>query len=99
MVYLIFEKRPGHELPSELVGFEPKEFSWEEKIQRELNGQTFASVPPQKKITLQPHQLGAVKEIFLVCHQTLRERENDLLAFGHGWAKSAGARLPASDPG
>ncbi len=60
-----FEKRPGHKLPSELVGFEPKEFSWEEKIQRELNGQTFASVPPQKKITLQRHQLEAVTEIFL----------------------------------
>ena len=51
-----FEKRPGHELPIELVGFEPKEFSWEEKIQRKLNGQSFASVPPQKKITLKPHQ-------------------------------------------
>ena len=31
-----FEKRPGHELPIELVGFEPKEFGWEEKIQRKL---------------------------------------------------------------
>ena len=60
-----FEKRPGHELPIELVGFEPKEFSWEEKIQRELNGQSFASIPPQKKITLKPHQLEAVTEIFL----------------------------------
>src|SRR5580693_4317500 len=37
----IFDKRPGHQLPSELVGFEPKQFSWEEKIQRELDGQTF----------------------------------------------------------
>ena len=63
-VYL-FEKRPGDELPLELVGFEPKEFSWEEKIQRKLNGQSFASVPPQKKITLKPHQLEAVTEIFL----------------------------------
>jgi SNF2 family DNA or RNA helicase len=60
-----FEKRPEHELPIELVGFEPKEFSWEEKIQRKLNGQSFASVPPQKKITLKPHQLEAVTEIFL----------------------------------
>lgn len=60
-----FEKRPGDELPIELVGFEPKEFSWEEKIQRKLNGQSFASVPPQKKITLKPHQLEAVTEIFL----------------------------------
>ncbi len=33
-----FEKRPGQDLPIELDGFEPKEFSWEEKIQRELNG-------------------------------------------------------------
>jgi hypothetical protein len=60
-----FDKRPGQELPVELVGFEPKEFSWEEKIQRELSGQSFASVPPQKKITLKPHQLEAVAEIFL----------------------------------
>jgi SNF2-related domain/Domain of unknown function (DUF5710) len=60
-----FEKRPGFELPIELVGFEPKEFSWEEKIQRELNGQSFVNVPPQQKITLKPHQIGAVTEIFL----------------------------------
>jgi hypothetical protein len=63
-VYFV-DKGPGQELPSELVGFEPKEFSWEEKIQREVNGQSFASVPPQKKITLRPHQLEAVAEIFL----------------------------------
>lgn len=60
-----FDKRPGHELPIELVGFEPKEFSWEEKIQRELNGHSFERVPPQKRITLKPHQLEAVTEIFL----------------------------------
>ena len=59
-----FDKRPGDELPVELVGFEPKEFSWEEKIQRELNGQPFAGVEPQKKITLRPHQLEAVREMF-----------------------------------
>src|ERR1700722_4883747 len=60
-----FDRIPGQELPVELVGFEPKEFSWEEKIRRELNGLSFTSVPPQKKITLQPHQLDAVREIFL----------------------------------
>jgi hypothetical protein len=60
-----FDKRLGHELPIELAGFEPKEFSWEEKIQRELNGQSFGRVPPQKRITLKPHQLEAVTEIFL----------------------------------
>jgi Domain of unknown function (DUF5710)/SNF2-related domain len=59
-----FDKKQGQELPIELVGFEPKEFSWEEKIQRELNGQSFTSVPPQKEITLKPHQLEAVTEIF-----------------------------------
>jgi SNF2 family DNA or RNA helicase len=60
-----FDRIPGQELPVELVGFEPKEFSWEEKIRRELNGLSFTSVAPQKKITLQPHQLDAVREIFL----------------------------------
>src|SRR5271165_389425 len=60
-----FGKRPGCELPVELIGFEPKEFSWEEKIQRKLTGQSFASGPPQKKITLRPHQLDAVTEILL----------------------------------
>jgi SNF2-related domain/Domain of unknown function (DUF5710) len=60
-----FDKRLGRELPIELVGFEPKEFSWEEKIQRELNGQSFERVSPQKRITLKPHQLEAVTEIFL----------------------------------
>src|SRR6516164_7998051 len=29
-----FEKRPGQALSLELEGFEPKQFSWEEKIQR-----------------------------------------------------------------
>lgn len=59
----LFEKRSGQALPLELDGFEPKQFSWEEKIQRELNGGTFANVPAQKMITLKPHQLTAVKEI------------------------------------
>jgi hypothetical protein len=59
-----FEKRPGHVLPLELEGFEPKQFSWEEKIQRELNGGAFPNVPAQKLITLRPHQLAAVEEIF-----------------------------------
>jgi hypothetical protein len=43
-----FEKRPGQALPLELEGFEPKQFSWEEKIQRELNGGAFSAVPAQK---------------------------------------------------
>ena len=60
----LFEKPSGQALPLELDGFEPKQFSWEEKIQRELNGGTFANVPAQKIITLKPHQLVAVKEIF-----------------------------------
>jgi len=60
----LFEKRAGQALPLELDGFEPKQFSWEEKIQRELNGGTFANAPAQKMITLKPHQLAAVKEIF-----------------------------------
>jgi Domain of unknown function (DUF5710)/SNF2-related domain len=59
-----FERRSGQELPLELEGFEPKQFSWEEKIQRELNGRAFPSVPAQKSITLKPHQLAAVEEIF-----------------------------------
>jgi hypothetical protein len=59
-----FEKRSGQELPLELEGFEPKQFSWEEKIQRELNGRAFPNVPAQKSITLKPHQLAAVEEIF-----------------------------------
>ncbi len=59
-----FEKRPGQALPLELHGFEPKQFSWEEKIQRELDGETFTSVPAQKTITLKPHQIAAVDEIF-----------------------------------
>ena len=59
-----FEKRPGQELPLELHGFEPKQFSWEEKIQRELDGEAFTSVPAQKTITLKPHQNAAVEEIF-----------------------------------
>ena len=54
----LFEKRPGQALPLELEGFEPKQFSWEEKIQRELNGGAFAIVPAQKSITLRPHQLA-----------------------------------------
>ena len=37
----LFEKRSGQALPLELEGFEPKQFSWEEKIQRELNGGAF----------------------------------------------------------
>jgi SNF2 family DNA or RNA helicase len=60
-----FDKRPGEDLPVELLGFEPKEFSWEERIQRELSGQPFRNISPQKRITLKPHQLEAVKEIFL----------------------------------
>jgi hypothetical protein len=60
-----FEKGPGDDLPVELDGFEPKIFSWEEKIQRELSGQPFGSFSPQKQITLKPHQLEAVTEIFL----------------------------------
>ena len=59
-----FEKRPGQALPFELEGFEPKQFSWEEKIQRELNGGAFSAVPAQKSITLRPHQLAAVEAIF-----------------------------------
>src|SRR6476646_5101893 len=58
-----FERKAGETLPVELVGFEPKAFSWEEKIQREVSGQLFAIVPPQKRITLKPHQLEAVTEI------------------------------------
>src|SRR6476646_393651 len=60
-----FDKRPGQKLPIELVGFEPREFSWEEKIQRELNGQSLASFPPEKKITLKRHQLEAVGQMLL----------------------------------
>src|ERR1700730_5829865 len=48
----LFEKPSGQALPLELDGFEPKQFSWEEKIQRELNGGTFANAPAQKMITL-----------------------------------------------
>src|SRR6516225_8715684 len=59
-----FEKRPGQALPLELEGFEPKQFSWEEKIQRELNGGVFPTVPAQKSITLRPHQVAAVEAIF-----------------------------------
>ena len=59
-----FEKRPGQALPLELEGFEPKQFSWEEKIQRELNGAGFSTVPAQKSITLRPHQVSAVEAIF-----------------------------------
>jgi Domain of unknown function (DUF5710)/SNF2-related domain len=59
-----FERRPGQALPVELEGFEPKRFSWEEKIQRELNGGAFSTVPGEKSITLRPHQLGAVEAIF-----------------------------------
>jgi hypothetical protein len=58
-----FEKQPGQAMPSELDGFEPKQFSWEEKIQRELNGGAFATVSAQKTITLKTHQLAAVEEI------------------------------------
>jgi hypothetical protein len=43
-----FEKRSGQALPLELEGFEPKQFSWEEKIQRELNGGAFPIVPAQQ---------------------------------------------------
>src|ERR1700758_5015472 len=60
----LFEKRPGQALPLELEGFEPKQFSWEEKIQRELNGGAFPIVPAQKSITLRPHQFAAVEAIF-----------------------------------
>jgi len=59
-----FEKRSGQALPFDLEGFEAKLFSWEEKIQRELNGAAFAIVPAQKSITLRPHQLTAVEAIF-----------------------------------
>jgi len=59
-----FEIRPGQALPLEFDGFEPKQFSWEEKIQRELNGGAFSTVPAQKSITLRPHQLAAVEAIF-----------------------------------
>jgi hypothetical protein len=60
-----FDKRPGQEMPIELTGFEPKEFSWELKVQRQLNGQSFNSIPPQKRIILKPHQLEAVADIIL----------------------------------
>jgi hypothetical protein len=60
-----FDKQEGDKLPIELVGFEPKEFSWEERVQRELSGQSFPSIPPEKKITLKPHQIEAVREMFL----------------------------------
>ena len=53
-----FEKLPGQVLPLELEGFEPKQFSWEEKIQRELNGGAFSTVLAQKSIALRPHQLA-----------------------------------------
>ncbi|MBV8224568.1 MAG: ATP-dependent helicase, partial [Verrucomicrobia bacterium] len=59
-----FEKRPGQALPPELEGFEPKQFSLEEKVQRELNGGAFPAVPAQKSITLRPHQLAADEAIF-----------------------------------
>jgi uncharacterized protein DUF5710/SNF2 domain-containing protein len=59
-----FDKGPGHDLPMDLAGFEPKKFSWEEKIQRELSGQPFGIFSPQKQITLRSHQLEAVTEIF-----------------------------------
>jgi superfamily II DNA or RNA helicase len=64
-----FEQSPGDQLPIELAGFEPKEFSWEEKVQRELNGQSFESFRPEKKIILKPHQLEAVSEILLAYQQ------------------------------
>jgi len=60
----LFEKRAGDALPAELEGFEPKQFSWEEKIQRELNGAAFPDVPAQRKIVLKAHQIAAVDEIF-----------------------------------
>jgi hypothetical protein len=60
-----FEMGPGRALPVELIGFEPKTFSWEEKIQRQMSGLPFGSFPPQKQIRLKPHQLEAVTEIFL----------------------------------
>jgi SNF2 family DNA or RNA helicase len=59
-----FEKQPLQTLPLELEGFEPKEFSWEEKIQRELNGEVPTSVPAQKSIALRSHQLKAVESIY-----------------------------------
>jgi hypothetical protein len=60
----LFEKQSGQALLLELEGFEPKQFSWEEKTQRELNGGAFPIVPAQKSITLRSHQLAAVEEIF-----------------------------------
>jgi hypothetical protein len=60
----LFEKQVGQPLPAQLEGFEPKQFSWEEKIQRELNGVGFPEVRAQKKIVLKAHQIAAVKEIF-----------------------------------
>jgi len=59
-----FEKRPGQALPLALERFEPKQFSWDEKIERKLNGGVFPTVPAQKSIMLKPHQLAAVDEIF-----------------------------------
>ena len=59
-----FERQPLQTLPLELEGFEPKQYSWEEKIQRELNGEVPTSAPAQKSIALRSHQLKAVESIY-----------------------------------
>jgi hypothetical protein len=64
----LFEKGPGQALPAELEGFEPKQFSWEDKIQRRLNGTALEEVPAQKRIVLKAHQQAAVEEILTAYH-------------------------------
>ena len=79
-----FERRAGQTLPLELEGFEPKQFSWEEKVQRELNGGAFSTFPAQKSITLRPHQLAVLK-------RSLAPTKTDIRAFFwpmmSGWEK------------
>ena len=50
----------GTELPLELTGFKPARFSYQERMERELNGENPEVVPQGKPLTLHKHQEAAV---------------------------------------
>jgi superfamily II DNA or RNA helicase len=53
----------GTILPLELTGFEAQDYSWEQWVQRELNGQTSGSIKDNQFFRARPHQVTGIKTI------------------------------------
>lgn len=78
----------GSELPLELTGFQPLKFSFQERMERELNGEPPALLPQSKPLTLHKHQESAVS---LISAAWKKKAPGFLLADSTGLGKTLAA--------